>query len=407
MTDLLVSATHRMWLAEHSQNLLAFGRHCALSSGGAGWLDDTGAVDSSIATYTWITARMAHVYSVGALLRIPGSAPIAQRALDGLCGVLHDEAHGGWFHSVGTDGTAAVGKSCYDHAFVLLAASSGVLAGVNGAAGLLDNASTLFLERFWDESSGLCVDTWDDAFTECATYRGINANMHAVEAMLAAAGVTGDSAWLDRAMRICRFVVDVAAENDWRLPEHYDERWTPILEFNRDKPDDRFKPYGATVGHGLEWSRLLLHLEAAFPHGHSPWLERAAVRLFDRAVADGWHADGTDGFVYTTEWNGSPVVRDRLHWVIAEAINAAAVLYRRTGELRYRDLYHRYWDHAAEHFIDREHGSWHHQLTPENVPTDTVWAGKPDIYHAFQATLGPRLPLYPMIAVSASRGELE
>ena len=35
------------------------------------------------------------------------------------------------------------------------------------------------------------------------------------------------------------------------------EDWLPDLECNKEKPDDQFKPYGATPGHGLEWARLI------------------------------------------------------------------------------------------------------------------------------------------------------
>ena len=37
---------------------------------------------------------------------------------------------------------------------------------------------------FWDDQAGLCVDGWDTSFTTCDSYRGVNSNMHAVEAML-------------------------------------------------------------------------------------------------------------------------------------------------------------------------------------------------------------------------------
>jgi hypothetical protein len=34
-----------------------------------------------------------------------------------------------------------------------------------------------------------------------------------------------------------------------------------LLDYNADSRDDPFRPYGTPVGHWLEWSRLLLHLE--------------------------------------------------------------------------------------------------------------------------------------------------
>ena len=48
-------------------------------------------------------------------------------------------------------------------------------------------------------------------------------------------------------------------------------------------------------------------------------------------------------------------MRERLHWVLCEAIAAAAVL----GE---RDFERAWWKIAEEHFIDRDGGSWWHEL---------------------------------------------
>ena len=100
-----------------------------------------------------------------------------------------------------------------------------------------------------------------------------------------------------------RVALEFAEPHSWRIPEHFDPSWQPQLEHNRDRPDDQFQPYGATVGHGLEWSRLLLHLEASLADPPD-WLLPAAEGLFDRAVGDGWAVDGADGFVYTTDWDG-------------------------------------------------------------------------------------------------------
>ncbi len=148
-----------------------------------------------------------------------------------------------------------------------------------------------------------------------------------------------------------------------------------------------------------------MHLDAALGSGDGSLVE-AAERLFQRAVTDGWAADGAPGFVYTTDWSGTPVVRDRMHWVAAEAIGAAAALHRRTGRSEYAQWYRRWWDYADVHLIDHVRGSWRHQLDPANHPASSVWEGKPDLYHAVQATLIPRLPLYPMLATAIDEGLL-
>jgi mannose/cellobiose epimerase-like protein (N-acyl-D-glucosamine 2-epimerase family) len=39
--------------------------------------------------------------------------------------------------------------------------------------------------------------------------------------------------------------------------------------------------------------------------------------------------------------------------------------------------------------LDKSCGSWYHQLDENNKLKSTVWPGKPDLYHAFQAMLIP------------------
>jgi mannose/cellobiose epimerase-like protein (N-acyl-D-glucosamine 2-epimerase family) len=93
-----------------------------------------------------------------------------------------------------------------------------------------------------------------------------------------------------------------------------------------------------------------------------------------------------------------------MHWVLAEAFAAAAALHQRTGEARFAEHAQTWWSYAERHLIDRERGSWHHQLDPQNAVIGTVWPGKPDLYHAVQATLIPRLPLSPGVAVALRDG---
>jgi sulfoquinovose isomerase len=57
-------------------------------------------------------------------------------------------------------------------------------------------------------------------------------------------------------------------------------------------------------------------------------------------------ADGHEGFVYTVDWAGTPVVAARLHWVLAEAVRAAAVMHRATGDPEYRLRYDQWWQWA-------------------------------------------------------------
>lgn len=386
---------NRLFLKEIRENLLAFGHRFPSPGGSAYYLGDDGTPWKERSRETWITCRMAHVYSIGTFLGHEGSGDLADAALKGLLGELHDDANGGWYPGVTAEGRILPGKQCYAHAFVILAASSAMLAGRVGAKELLEEALELFDLRFWDEEQGLSVDTWNTEFTVLDDYRGLNANMHTVEAFLAVADAAGREKYRDRAGRIIRRVLEWAEGNAWRIPEHFTREWKADLDCSRERPDDPFKPYGATPGHGIEWARLITQwaLSVYRDSGEEKEtlqndLERAE-KLYQRAIADGWDRDGARGIVYTTDWEGSPVVHDRMHWTIAEAINTSAVLYRVTGKERYAADYARFLEYLDEEVLDHVHGSWFHQMNEKGEVTGTVWPGKSDLYHAFQATLIP------------------
>ena len=398
------------WLRAETDRLLDFAVAAAHPVGGYGWLGEDGVLQADQPVQTWVTCRMTHVFALGHLLGRPGDGERADAGIAALRGLLHDDVHGGWFSALDPSGDpdaegSDTSKGAYPTAFVVLAGASATLAGRPGARELLDDALDVLDRWFWSEEQGMVADLWDRTFTDLEPYRGVNANMHTVEALLTAADATGDARWRSRAQRILERVVDgYARESGWRLPEHYDADWQPLPDYNTDERAHPFRPYGVTTGHLLEWSRLALHLRAALGDGAPPWLLEGARGLFDTAVREGWDADGREGFVYTTDFDGTPVVRNRLHWVVTEGLGAASALYQVTGEQAYADRYAQWWAHAERFFIDRERGSWHHELDETNTPVTTgTWAGKPDVYHAAQATLVPTLPLAPMLAAALAQ----
>ena len=406
-TNWLETPAHARWLEAEGDRLLEFGRASRNPDGGFAWLDEAGRPDLRRPVELWVTCRMTHVYCLGDLMGRPGCGRLADHGVEALLGRMRDRHHGGWYAQVGPDGPVARDKTAYEHAFVLLAASSAVASGRYGGEELLDLALATELDHFWDDEYGMVREQWDESFSTLDGYRGVNANMHTVEALLAAADVADDDTLRERAGRVVtRVVHELAAGHSWRIPEHFDDTWTPQLEYNRDQPAHAFRPYGATIGHWLEWARLTLHLRAALGSSAPDWLLSDARSLFDNAVAEGWSVDGADGFVYTVDWEGRPVVRERMHWVAAEATMTAAALHAATGDPSYAQWYRTWWDHIADRFLDRAGGSWHHELSPANRPSSTTWQGKPDVYHAFQATLVPRLPLAPTLAVALRDGLL-
>ncbi|WP_221629183.1 AGE family epimerase/isomerase [Humibacillus xanthopallidus] len=383
---------HMFWLQDQRRQLLQLALSASHPAGGFGWLDGAGGLIQDKGVELWIAARMTHVAALEALQGDPRAADAVDQGVKAFESTLKDHDYGGWFAAIDGAGVAHTDKRAYEHAFVILAAASATASGHPRGRALLDEAVEVFDQRFWRPADGLAVDVWNRDWTELEPYRGVNANMHTVEALLAAADVTGDAKWVAYCAEIVERVVHgFAAESSFRLPEHFTESWEPVWDYNIDAPAHPFRPYGVTIGHLFEWSRLTLQVRTALGDAAPVWMLEDAVSLFERATLEGWSVDGRTGFIYTTDYAGMPVVRDRLHWVVTEAIAAAWAVQEALGTVEPLTLYYKWWDHARELFIDARSGSWQHELSPDNSPACSVWVGRPDVYHAYQAALLPTL----------------
>ena len=400
------SPAHQQWLAAEGLRLLAFAKASRLPTG-FGNLDQRGHLPPDAQAETMNTARMTHSFALAHIQGLPGFAELVDHGIQALSGPLRDAEHGGWFASPEhRDGNT--GKAAYLHAFVALAASSARVARRSGAQALLDDAIEIIDRHFWCEEEGAMRESFNRDWSVEEAYRGANSNMHATEAFLALADVTQDSRWLNRALRIAeRLIHGHGAANQYLVIEHFDRQWQPLHAYNQANPADGFRPFGTTPGHGFEWARLLLHLEAARVQAGmlTPgWLLRDAQQLFANNCQHAWQVDGAPGMVYTLDWDRRPVVRQRLHWVHCEASAAASALLQRTGEGQYETWYRRLWEYSEQYLIDLVHGSWHHELDADNRPSAQIWGGKPDLYHAWQTVLIPRLPLAPSMATALAQG---
>ena len=377
----LNAPAHQQWLAAEGLRLLDFAKASRLPEG-FGNLDERGHLPAHAQAETMNTARMTHSFAMAHIQGLPGFAELVDHGIAALRGPLRDALHGGWF-AVAQHRDDNTGKNAYLHAFVALAASSAAVAQRPGAQALLDDAIDIIDTYFWSEEEGAMREFFNRDWSEEEAYRGANSNMHATEAFLALADVTEDPRWLVRAQRIVERVIHGhAAANDYMVIEHFDRDWQPLREYNHDNPADGFRPYGTTPGHGFEWARLLLHLEAARVQAGmlTPgWLAVDAQKLFENNCRHGWNVDGAPGIVYTS------------------------ALLKRTGDAQYETWYRLFWEFCETNFIDRCNGSWYHELNPQNVPSADIWPGKPDLYHAWQAVLIPRLPLAPSMATALAQ----
>ncbi len=271
---------------------------------------------------------------------------------------------------------------CYGVAFVLLAYSCALKAGLEEARAWMDETWQLLERHFWESADGLYKDE-ADADWNFSGYRGQNANMHMCEAMLAAFEASGEQRYLERALQLADGMTRrQAAKADGLVWEHYDSHWNIDWDYNLDNPKHLFRPWGFQPGHQTEWAKLLLILDR---HVQADWLVPTARHLFDTAVARSWDAQ-RGGLYYGFAPDGSVCDDDKYFWVQAESLAAAALLAQRTGDATYWGWYDRLWAYSWQHFVDHQYGAWFRILDADNrkYSDEKSPAGKTD-YHTMGA----------------------
>jgi len=384
-------AVHQAWLRRDAARQLDFFRPSLRADQRFDVLEWDGTPRAGVPQELHITTRLVHSYALASALGESGAAAIIDAGMDCLWNGHRDTKHGGYVWSIEGNMAADASKLAYGHVFVLLAGASARQAGHPDADRLIDDVTAVIDRHFWDDDHGLLREEFHQDWSPLSTYRGMNANMHGVEALLAGFEATGRKIYLDRAGRILDFFVGrIAPQHHWRIPEHYSEDWQLDRAY---AGNPMFRPAGTTPGHSLELGRLLIqHWDlAGRPQDQAP--ERAR-KLIEQALDDAWLAEG--GLCYTLDYTGEIAIRDRYWWPVAEAIGAVSTLQlidpRDSDEIWYRKL----WRFADGHFIDHGTGGWYPELDKAGTPVERQFLGKPDIYHSLQAVLLP-------LAGSASR----
>lgn len=378
---------HRAWLAKDAQRQLAFFRASLRPQGGFYALAGDGTPIPGAAQELHATTRMVHSYALGHAFGHPDCADMIDVGMAYLWDHHRDVAHGGYLWSLTDDHPEDTTKLAYGHVFVLLAAASAKSVGHPDADRLLNDVTEIIERHFWDDDRGLLRDEFLRDWSPFSTYRGMNANMHGVEAMLATYEATGAEVWLHRAGRILDFfIAQMAPANGWRLPEHYTEDWQVDPEY---AGNPMFRPAGTTPGHSLEMARLLVqHWDLSGRVGERAL--RDARKLVAQAFADAWRADG--GFAYTLRPDGTVDIADRYWWPVTEAIGVLATFLKVDPTEADDQLYRDVWRFAEHRFVDPHAGGWMPEIDDSGAPVAVQFQGKPDIYHALQAELFPLAP---------------
>ena len=397
----LHSPQHRVWLLEDAAAQLRFFRASLGRSPGFHTLDYRGRPLPSRLQALHTTTRLVHSYALGLLAGFRDGEALIDQGLAYLWKHHRDPKEGGYFWAMEAGEVQDNRKLAYGHVFVLLAASSAKLVAHPDADRLLADVTEVLETRFWEAGPGLYADEWTRDWQPFSNYRGMNANMHGTEALMAAFEATGETLYLSRAGQLFDFFLrQQAPRYGWQIPEHYDVAWRVDADY---AGDPLFRPSGTTPGHSFEWARLLLQywdLQGR-PDDDS---EAIARQLINKALQTAWD-DERGGFFYTLDFTGQPLNRARYWWPVTEAIGALAACLKLRSDPELEAWYRRLWSFAAERLIDFQQGGWFPELDAANQPAAAQFDGKPDIYHALQANLFPLMPSLSRLAEGL--GELQ
>ncbi|UHD47156.1 AGE family epimerase/isomerase [Aureimonas altamirensis] len=382
---LLFSTGHREALLRDADRQLRFFAGSLRPQGGFFALGRDGAPLPDTEQELHTATRLVHAYSLGMAIGFKGAEEMVDHGMDFILTAHRDSVDGGYFWSVDDDGPVRAEKLAYGHAFVLLASASAMQAGHPDAAGLMADVLSIIEKHFWEPGLERTRDELNRDFSPFSTYRGMNANMHLSEALMAAFEATEDRRFLHMAGSILGFfTLSMAPANNWRIPEHYHADWTPDPDYSGDP---MFRPPGTTPGHSLEFARLLLQYWDLSGR-EDERLPAAARSLVDRALSDSWN-EKLGGLAYTMDVQGQVAIGKRLWWPVTEGIGALASLIKLVPTEADEQWYRRLWSFSEETLIDHAYGGWYPELDDEGKPTDGTFKGKPDLYHSLQATLYP------------------
>ena len=375
------------FLLEHISSIMSFYHPRCIDKGVGGFFQnfrDDGSVYDSKTRHLVSSTRFIFNYAMAAKeFNNSEYLDVAQHGIDYLRQFHLNSKTGGYAWVLNGKEIQDSTNYCYGLAFVLLAYSTAYKAGLSEAKNYIDETFNLMEKYFWSADDGLYYDEISADWSRVSEYRGQNANMHSCEALIMAFEATQEEKYLQRALLIARNICQRQAKlADGLIWEHYDSDWQIDWLFNKDTPDDLFRPWGFQIGHLTEWAKLLIILER---YANEDWLLIRAQELFDVAVNKGWNSN-SGGLVYGIDPDGNVCDGDKYFWVQAESIAAAALLAKRTGNTSYWGWYNRIWEYSWNHMVDHEYGAWFRILDSDNNKYDNLKSpvGKTD-YHTMGA----------------------
>jgi mannose/cellobiose epimerase-like protein (N-acyl-D-glucosamine 2-epimerase family) len=291
---------------------------------------------------------------------------------------LWDRQHGGFFWQVDWEGTTPTrpDKHLYGQAFGLYGLAEYYRASGNAEA--LELARRLFdlLDKHaYDREHGGYLESfrrdWSRPADDEINYMGVpsglklmNTHLHLLEAFSTYLRAVPDSRARDRLIELISIQSNaVVRKTVGACTDRHFRNWLPVTD-----PEQLIVSYG----HDLENVWLLMDALESVRFSDSPFLDLFET-LFDYSLRFGEDREA-GGFFYFGPFNQPATGRHKDWWVQAEILPASLRMYRKTGEGRYLDLFHRTLRWVDEHQADWAAGEWFARVLPDGT-RDGVKAG--------------------------------
>jgi mannose/cellobiose epimerase-like protein (N-acyl-D-glucosamine 2-epimerase family) len=291
-------------LRRHIAHTMDFYHPRAIDSNGGmfHYFRDDGSVYDASHRHLVSSTRFVFNYAMAAReFERPDYLQAARWGLKYLREVHRNGATGGYAWTLRSGQVEDATNHCYGVAFVLLAYSTALKAGIEEARPWIDETWKLLEQRFWEPDANLYRDEASGGWV-FSGYRGQNANMHMCEAMLAAFEATGERRYLDRALLLARrMTVEQAGLAGGLVWEHYDSNWKRGLGLQPRQPEAPFSPVGVPAGAPDRMGKAAVGIGASHRRGVAGAQGAPPVRCGGRALV------GSGG-----RW---PHVRIRSRWI--------------------------------------------------------------------------------------------
>jgi mannose/cellobiose epimerase-like protein (N-acyl-D-glucosamine 2-epimerase family) len=348
-------AAWRRWLAEEVAPFWV--RRVVAPEGYLEYLTPQGEPAPLAAQDPLVTARLIYCFSQLHLLgAAPSALEAARHGFRFLTERCWDQAEGGFFHGVSTEGEPLDrGKHAYDMAYVLFG-----LAWWNRASG--EQAPLTWAQRTADYLDAHLRDPRRGGYRAAVAAeraetdlrpRELAAQMHLLEAFQALHRATGEGAWLARTEAMAAFIRERLIDRETgSLGELYTADWEPRAgrEGELREPGDNFEVAWMLYGH----ARLTGDARA----------RAAADGLYEFCLRHG--VDSTPGFLpaaFAQVTRCGEVVKDaKPLWAQTELVKAALGRLEATGDPAAAALARRHLGLIFRHYLVDRRGLWRNEL---------------------------------------------